>query len=208
MLWKKDLERRLKHLKKSYAQTNHPDTLADIKKLEERIATALEDTLENVEAIRKQRLEAVEQKVERRKKWAKAARQKAAELRSSAEKMADAIPFGQPILIGHYSAKSDINYRNRFMRKFERSHEEDNKADRHEAIADAIVKNVSRVRGDAERARQQKRKRQDTLISVGSLVHDFAFGAGTVLRVNKNTYTIQFASGWKTTRDKTYVKAI
>lgn len=43
-------------------------------------------------------------------------------------RMADVIPFGQPILIGHHSEKRDRNYRDRIGKKFEKSAELEEKA--------------------------------------------------------------------------------
>lgn len=40
-----------------------------------------------------------------------------------AHKMADCIPFGQPILVGHYSEKRDRNFRDRIGRTYERAAE-------------------------------------------------------------------------------------
>jgi hypothetical protein len=42
--------------------------------------------------------------------------------------MADVIPFGQPILVGHHSEKRDRGYRSRISRTFERAHEAGQKA--------------------------------------------------------------------------------
>lgn len=47
---------------------------------------------------------------------------------NAAHRMADAIPFGQPILIGHYSEKRDRNYRDRIWSKFEKAGELEEKA--------------------------------------------------------------------------------
>ena len=74
--------------------------------------------------------------------------------------------------------------------------------------ADWIEKRGVAVKGDAERERQVKREQLDKLISVGSKVYDFAFREGEVIRVNKKTYTIRFASGFTCARDKTFVKPL
>jgi len=41
-----------------------------------------------------------------------------------AHKMADVIPFGQPILVGHHSEQRDRNYRAKINRKYEKSFED------------------------------------------------------------------------------------
>jgi hypothetical protein len=47
---------------------------------------------------------------------------------NQARHMADIIPFGQPILIGHHSEKRDRNYRDRIWSKFEKAAEIEEKA--------------------------------------------------------------------------------
>lgn len=54
---------------------------------------------------------------------------KSTTLYTEAKAMAGAIPFGQPILIGHHSEKRDRNYRNKITSKFDRSFQAQNKAD-------------------------------------------------------------------------------
>ena len=46
-----------------------------------------------------------------------------------AHEMASAIPFGQPILVGHYSAHRDMNYRNRIGATMDRGIADTRKAD-------------------------------------------------------------------------------
>lgn len=64
---------------------------------------------------------------------------------------------------------------------------------------------VVRVAGDAERRRQKEREANDELVKQGSEVKDACFGRGVVVRVNKKTYTIKFASGGTYARDKSYI---
>jgi hypothetical protein len=74
--------------------------------------------------------------------------------------------------------------------------------------AEWLEKRAAVVKGDAERARQEKREQQDKLISVGAKVYDFCYRKGVVTRVNKKTYTIRFTSGFTCARDKTFVELI
>ena len=81
------------------------------------------------------RRERLERKVERREQWAESA-QRQAEMRiSTARGMAEAIPFGQPILIGHHSERRDRNYRERIRGNFEKGFEAMNRAKEHESKA-------------------------------------------------------------------------
>jgi hypothetical protein len=62
------------------------------------------------------------------------------------------------------------------------------------------------VKGDAEAQRQLEREKRDKVFTVGSKVYDWIFGDGEILKVNRKTYTIKFASGGTYTRDKSFIK--
>ena len=74
--------------------------------------------------------------------------------------------------------------------------------------ADRLEKRGAVVAGDRERKREEQRAHLDTLITKGTRVIDFAFGEGEVVRVNKKTYSVRFASGSTYARDKTYVRPV
>jgi hypothetical protein len=59
-------------------------------------------------------------------------------LHDQAHRMAEAIPFGQPILIGHHSEKRDRNYRERIHNTFGRAFAEYDKAKHYAAKAAAV----------------------------------------------------------------------
>lgn len=56
---------------------------------------------------------------------------KSNEIFNQAEKMASVIPFGQPILVGHHSERSDRNFRDRIHNKFGKSFEEHDIAEKY-----------------------------------------------------------------------------
>jgi hypothetical protein len=62
------------------------------------------------------------------------------------------------------------------------------------------------VRGDAEAQRQLEREKRDKVFTVGSKVYDRIFGDGEIIKVNRKSYTIKFASGGTYARDKSFVK--
>ncbi|HWA39995.1 MAG TPA: DUF3560 domain-containing protein [Gemmatimonadales bacterium] len=66
------------------------------------------------------------------------AKAEADELSSRAHAMADVIPLGQPILVGHHSEKRDRGYRGRISRTFERAHEAGRKAQALAARAESV----------------------------------------------------------------------
>lgn len=74
--------------------------------------------------------------------------------------------------------------------------------------ADELERTGGRVKGDAERRHEEQRAANDAVIGVGATVRDFAFGIGTVVRVNKKTYTVEFPSGSRYARDKMFVQLV
>jgi hypothetical protein len=69
-----------------------------------------------------------ENKADRLREWADKRDTKATADIGHASTMAQAIPFGQPILVGHYSESRDRNYRGRIHSTFERGFEHQAKA--------------------------------------------------------------------------------
>ena len=61
---------------------------------------------------------------------------------------------------------------------------------------------------NAEERRQLRREESDKVISFGTKVKDVIFGTGTVIRVNKKTYTVKYDSGFKKATDKSFVKPL
>lgn len=69
-----------------------------------------------------------EEKIDRLRDHARDASAEASDLHERARKMADVIPFGQPILVGHHSEGRDRRYRDRIHATFSKSFEAQNKA--------------------------------------------------------------------------------
>lgn len=67
-----------------------------------------------------------------------------------AKKMADVIPFGQPILIGHHSEGRDRNYRKKIDNKFRKSFEISGIADHYENRVEAMENNNAISQDDPE----------------------------------------------------------
>lgn len=59
------------------------------------------------------------------------------------EKMFDAIPFGQPILVGHYSERTDRNYRNRADGKLRRGYDLLQRAKEYRSRAESVLNNTA-----------------------------------------------------------------
>ena len=83
---------------------------------------------------------------------------KSAQLSDQAHRMADVIPFGQPILVGHYSEGRDRNYRARINRTFEKSVETSEKAEYYAKKAERLEKNRDVSSDDPEAIERLKEK--------------------------------------------------
>lgn len=84
------------------------------------------------------RREYLERKLEKRLEWAQDRKADANRLSDESHRMMSAIPFGQPILVGHHSEKRDRNYRNRAWNKMGKAVEMDKLAKHHASAADGI----------------------------------------------------------------------
>lgn len=85
------------------------------------------------------RRERLERKLEKRADWAEGARAKSDAAFATAAKRAEAIPFGQPVLVGHHSEKRDRNYRARIHAGMDRGVAELRKAEVHESKARGLT---------------------------------------------------------------------
>lgn len=100
-----------------------------------------------------------------------------------------------------------IPFRERMNMADDKAHESLKKAKEMRDKAESL--SHVRVKGDAEKATQAFRDKQDTIINVGSKIFTcFGNHYGTVLKKNKKTYTIQSDSGAVYPIDKTFVKPI
>jgi hypothetical protein len=79
-------------------------------------------------------------------------------LHAEAQRAASAIPFGQPILVGHHSEKRDRNYRARFGRKYEKSFELQKEAEELESRAAAAESNTAISSDDPQAVAKLKEK--------------------------------------------------
>lgn len=80
-------------------------------------------------------------RIERYKQYATNAEARAQQRYQTASKMAEAIPFGQPMLVDHHSYKSDLSYRKKIDNNMRKSIEETEKAEYYYHKAEAAAKN-------------------------------------------------------------------
>jgi hypothetical protein len=158
------------------------------------------------EELRAQRQERANRKAARLRLWADSAERKADKERDKHSGYTEDYAFiTQPILIGHHSQRRHENLRARISRQMEKEMEFRQLAQSYRERADRLEQGV-RVAGDAEARREQKRAENDKSVQIGTKVRDAVFGDAEVVRVNKKTYTLRFASGWQCARDKSYIK--
>ena len=152
----------------------------------------------DIDLVRSLKGEWVDKRASRRERSAEIRRKKAGEIEGSLpEYRRDWAYITQP---GYIPGREKI------AQKEEKIYHLQKEAQQFEEKANNIRQYQGRIQGDAERARQAKREKQDELISVGSKVHDFCFGEGVVVRKNKKTYSVKFPSGSVYARDKSWVE--
>lgn len=97
--------------------------------------------------------ESRQKRIENAKRMAAKAEREAEELYNEAKKMSSAIPFGQPILVGHHSAGRDRRYRDKINNKFVKAFKTQDKTKYYAEKADTIESNDS-IFGDDPKALQ------------------------------------------------------
>lgn len=90
------------------------------------------------------RRDRLERKLDKREAWASGAQAQSAASFERAGKMAEAIPFGQPVLVGHHSEKRDRRYRGRIHSAMDRGVELSRKAEHHESKARGLATQLER----------------------------------------------------------------
>lgn len=99
-----------------------------------------------------------EAKKERYEELAEKNHKLASEQSDQAKKMADVIPFGQPILVGHHSEGRDRRYRAKIEKKWEKSVETSNKAEHYDDKVKSMDLNRAISRDDPEAVQKLKAK--------------------------------------------------
>jgi uncharacterized protein DUF3560 len=89
------------------------------------------------------RRERLEKRAEKRREWADSAAKKADAAHERVHQIADGIPFGQPILVGHHSERRARKDQERMHSGMRTSVDESRKAERHEQVADSIERQLA-----------------------------------------------------------------
>jgi hypothetical protein len=129
-----------------------------------------------------------ETRISRLENRAAATRDKASAHAAAARQMAGAIPFGQPILVGHHSETRDRRYRDRIWQKFGQSHAAFEKAKRQEARTDAARRNETFDNGDPQAVLALAAK-----IEKAQANHEFMKTVNRIIRKHRKANTLQAA---------------
>ena len=129
-----------------------------------------------------------ERRAAKLREWADKRTAKANALHEQAHRMAEHIPLGQPILIGHHSEGRDRRYRNRIHNTFGKSFEHQAKAADMNGKA-AVLEQGPRIKEDREAHRQAMRDRIRPFLRVGMKVGTPIYGDSVIVRINKKTAT-------------------
>jgi hypothetical protein len=111
-------------------------------------------------------------RIDRLKSAATSAQSQSDNLFETAHKMAECIPMGQPILIGHHSEKRDRNYRQRIHNKMDKAVELGQKADNLAGRAIAAERNTS-IFSDDPRADEKIAEKVERLEARQHLMKSF-----------------------------------
>ena len=90
------------------------------------------------------RRERLERKLELREEWAEKAEKRSEDRLHSASEVADGIPLGQPVLVGHHSEKRHRRDLARIDRNMTKGMEEFRKAEHHRGKANGITRQLDR----------------------------------------------------------------
>ena len=93
--------------------------------------------------------------------------EKSDRLYETEHKLGDVIPFGQPILVGHYSEKADRNFRNRLLNMSLKAHDEHEKAayyqEKAERLKDKVTEDPGAIYRRIKKLEADKRKMEREL---------------------------------------------
>lgn len=90
------------------------------------------------------RRERLERKMERREEWAGKAAARSSQRFGAAKRIADAIPFGQPILVGHHSERHARRDQERIHNNMAKGCELSDLSEHHESKADGIQRQLDK----------------------------------------------------------------
>ena len=149
----------------------------------------------NVEELRRIKIDKAERKARR-------VETKARRLLKEAQRIEDSWPKDVIHDIAFNTQPGHIPLRARIIRQHDKVLKLREEAKRLLEKAENIRIWGSRVRGDAERAREEKREKLDKEVQVGSRIFCPLYGWGKILKIFKKSYRVEFDRGFSLTVDK------
>ena len=149
----------------------------------------------NVEELRRIKIDKAERKARR-------VETKARRLLKEAQRIEDSWPKDVIHDIAFNTQPGHIPLRARIIRQHDKVLKLREEAKRLLEKAENIRIYGSRVKGDAERAREEKREKLDKEVQVGSRIFCPLYGWGKILKIFKKSYRVEFDRGFVLTVDK------
>ena len=149
----------------------------------------------NVEELRRIKIDKAERKARR-------VESRARRLLKEAQRIEDSWPKDVIHDIAFITQPGHIPMRARIIRQHDKVLRLREEAKRLLEKAENIRIYGSRIKGDAERAREEKREKLDQEVQIGSRVFCPLYGWGEVLKIFKKSYRVKFDRGFVLTVDK------
>ena len=149
----------------------------------------------NVEELRRIKIDKAERKARR-------VETKARRLLKEAQRIEDSWPKDVIHDIAFLTQPGRFPFRERFFRQQDKVLKLRAEAKKLFEKAENIRIYGSRVKGDAERAREEKREKLDKEVQVGSRIFCPLYGWGEILKIYKKSYRVKFERGFSLTVDK------
>ena len=193
------------YLSKSYRGKLSPLQVED---LQARGLTVEPSSAFTYEEQREARIAKAERKAERYQGWAESAQERGESRLKAAHDLADMIPLGQPILVGHHSEAHARRDAERIDTNMRRGLEELKKADSLERRAEGSLRQAHRTKGEAEANYQARRDQVRPLLKPGMKV-SWAMNPQnelTIIKVNQKTARVRSSSGSEWAEDLLYLR--
>ena len=139
------------------------------------------------------------EKAERKARWVET---RARKLLKKAQEIEDSWPKDIIHDIAFLTQPGRFHLRERYYKQRDKVNQLREEAKKLFEKAESIRIYGSRIKGDAERAREEKREKLDQEVQIGSRVFCPLYGWGEILKVYKKSYKVKFDRGFVLTVDK------
>jgi len=146
------------------------------------------------EALRAYRQDRADRKAARLRERAGKKAVLADQLFDREHRIADMIPLGQPILVGHHSQRRHERDIERIQRLSTQACEAFRESKHLAEVADRLEAGVS-IKGDAEKRHEAHRQKIRETVKVGDIVEAGCYGPKEVIKINRKTLQVTGAFG-------------